>query len=231
MKTFRAISRATISCAVSFTLLSQIGVQTSAFTLRSTAHVTPQSERRPAASRRTPSRRLRRPKSGDTRQRKPDVIFVPTPPETVNEMLRLARIRKGDVLYDLGSGDGRIPVAAAQQYGIRAVGLDIDASLVAEATRRARQAGVADLAVFRREDLFKADFREATVVTLYLSDSLNLRLRPKLLRELRPGTRIISHDFRMGDWKPEQTVRVPWRNLHRTIYVWTVSARGRERSK
>ncbi len=161
--------------------------------------------------------------------RKPDVIFVPTPPETVKEMLRLAKIKKGDVLYDLGSGDGRIPIRAAQEYGIRAVGIDIDPRMIDVAKDAASQAGVSDKVRFRNEDLFQADIRDATVVTLYLSNSLNLKLRPKLLRDLRPGTRIISHDFHMGDWRPEQTVRVPWLSLYRTVYVWTVPRRGRIR--
>jgi hypothetical protein len=159
--------------------------------------------------------------------RKPDVIYYPTPPETVAEMLRLAQIKQGDVLYDLGSGDGRIPIAAASQYGIRAVGIEIDPKLVTEAEETARQANVAGLVRFRNEDMFHIDIREATVVTLYLSEKLNVLLRPKLLRELRPGSRIISHDFRMGDWKPEQTVRVPWGKLYRTVYVWTVPAKPR----
>jgi len=159
------------------------------------------------------------------RLRKPDVIYYPTPPETVSEMLRLASIKPGDVLYDLGSGDGRIPIAAAKQFGIRAVGIEIDPKLIAEAESNARNAGVADLVRFRNEDMFRVDVSEANVVTLYLSDKLNLLLRPKLLRELRPGSRIVSHDFRMGDWKPEQTVRVPWGKLFRTVYLWTVPAR------
>lgn len=164
-------------------------------------------------------------------QRRPDVLFVPTPPETVDEMLCLAGVRDGDVLYDLGSGDGRIPIAAAARYGIRAVGIDIDPQMVATAEENARRAGVAEQASFIQGDLYKADISEATIVTLYLSDGLNLLLRPKLLRELRPGTRIISHDFRMGDWKPELTVRVNWRNLYRTIYVWTIPARGTVKRK
>ncbi len=159
--------------------------------------------------------------------RAPDVLFVPTPPETVAEMLCLADIRDGDVLYDLGSGDGRIPIAAAERYGIRAVGIDIDPKMVAAARENARRAGVAERVSFLQEDLYKADISEATIVTLYLSDGLNLLLRPKLLRELRSGTRIISHDFRMGDWKPERSVRVNWSNLYRTIYVWTIPAHGR----
>jgi SAM-dependent methyltransferase len=159
--------------------------------------------------------------------RKPDVIYYPTPPETVDEMLRLAKITKGDVLYDLGSGDGRIPIAAAKQYGIRAVGIEIDPKLVTEAEEKARQQGVSGLVRIRNEDMFRIDVSEATIVTLYLSEKLNVLLRPKLLSELRPGSRILSHDFRMGDWKPEQTVRVPWGKLYRTIYLWTVPTRPR----
>lgn len=157
--------------------------------------------------------------------RKPDVIFYSTPPETVNEMLRLARITEGDVLYDLGSGDGRIPIAAAKQYGIRAVGIEIDPKLITEAEENARRENVSSLVTFRNDDMFRTNMREATVVTLYLSEKLNVLLRPKLLSELRPGSRIVSHDFRMGDWKPEQTVRVPWGKLFRTVYVWTVPPR------
>jgi len=157
--------------------------------------------------------------------RKPDVIYYPTPPETVAEMLHMAAIKKNDVLYDLGSGDGRIPIAAATQYGIRAVGIEIDPKLVTEAEENARQANVSQLVRFRNEDMFRVNYSEATIVTLYLSEKLNVLLRPKLLSELRPGTRILSHDFRMGDWKPEQTVRVPWGKLYRTVYLWTVPAR------
>ncbi len=159
--------------------------------------------------------------------RKPDVIFVPTPAETVDEMLRLANLKEGDVLYDLGSGDGRIPIRAAQLYGIRAVGIDIDPAMITVAEFAAREAGVSDKVRFRNEDIYRADFRDANVVTLYLSDVLNLKLRPKLLRELKPGTKIISHDFRMGDWAPERIVRVPWKTLYRTVYMWTVPKGGR----
>lgn len=161
------------------------------------------------------------------RLREPDVIFVPTPPETVDEMLRQAQLKKGDVLYDLGSGDGRIPIAAAKRYGVRAVGIDIDPKLVEEARETARREGVEHLVSFRHGDMFAADVREATVVTLYLSNTLNVMLRSKLLRELRPGSLVISHDFRMGDWRPEKSVRVPWKNLYRTVYVWTVPRGGR----
>jgi SAM-dependent methyltransferase len=159
--------------------------------------------------------------------RKPDVIYYPTPDETVTEMLRLAEIKQGDVLYDLGSGDGRIPIRAAQLYGVRAVGVEIDPKLVTVAEDRARQAKVEDLVSFRNADMFRSNISEATVVTLYLSNKLNVLLRPKLLRELRPGSRILSHDFHMGDWVPEHKIRVPWQNgLFRTIYLWRVPPRG-----
>jgi len=161
--------------------------------------------------------------------RKPDVIYYPTPDETVIEMLRLADIKPGDVLYDLGSGDGRIPIMAAQQYGIRAVGIEIDPKMVTVAEERTRQANLEGLVTFRNADLFHSNISEATVVTLYLSNKLNLLLRPKLLRELRPGSRILSHDFHMGDWKAERTIRVPWqKGLYRTIYFWRVPTRGKK---
>lgn len=178
------------------------------------------------AQRRTPAR-----SPSPAPQRRPDVIYYPTPPETVAEMLRLANIREGDVLYDLGSGDGRIPIMAAQRYGIRAIGIEITPALITEAQERARAANVAHLVEFRNEDMFRTDLRRATVVTLYLSNRLNMLLRPKLLRELRPGARIVSHDFRMGDWPPEQTVRVPWMGGFRTVRVWTVPPRGRARRR
>jgi hypothetical protein len=166
-----------------------------------------------------------------SRKRRPDVIYVPTPPETVDEMLRQAALKPGDVLYDLGSGDGRIPIAAARQYGATAVGIEIDPELVEEARANAAREGVAELVTFRQADMFRADLSRATVVTLYLSDRLNLLLRPKLLAELRPGSRIVSHDFRMGDWKPERVVRVPWKNLYRTVYLWIVPRAGPGRGR
>ena len=153
--------------------------------------------------------------------RSPDVIFVPTPQEVVDEMLRMADVRKGDVLYDLGSGDGRIPVTAAKKYGVRAVGIDIDPARIREAQENARRNGVSSLVKFRNEDLFKADFREATVVTLYLLPDLNVKLRPRLWSELKPGTRVVSHQFEMGDWKPQKTVELNGR----TIYFWTIPER------
>jgi SAM-dependent methyltransferase len=148
--------------------------------------------------------------------RPPDVIFVPTPPDVVDAMLRLAAIRKGDVVYDLGSGDGRIPIAAARRYGVRAVGIDIDPERIREANANSRAAGTTALVAFRNGDLFEADISEATVVTLYLLSHLNDRLRPKLVRELRPGTRIVSHTFGISDWVPDRRADVGGRS----VYLW-----------
>jgi tRNA G37 N-methylase Trm5 len=157
------------------------------------------------------------------RTQAPDVIYVPTPYEVVDAMLKLAGVKKGDVLYDLGSGDGRIPVTAAKKFGIRAVGIDIDPQRIEEAKENAKKNGVAKLVEFRNEDLFKTRFGEATVVTLYLLPDLNVKLRPRLLAELKPGTRVVSHQFDMGTWKPERRVELNGR----TIYLWTIPPRKR----
>ena len=153
--------------------------------------------------------------------RMPDVIYVPTPQEVVDAMLRMADVKKGDVLFDLGSGDGRIVVTAAQRYGVRGTGIDIDPERVEEANGNAILAGVAKLAKFRNQDLFETDLREATVVTLYQLPELNRKLMPKLLAELRPGARIVSHQFDMGTWKPDREATVAGRK----IYMWTVPPR------
>ena len=155
--------------------------------------------------------------------RSPDVIFVPTPQEVVEDMLRLADVKNGDVLYDLGSGDGRIAITAAKKYGIRATGIDIDAQRIWEANQNARKAGVAKLVEFRQEDLFMANFKDATVVTLYLLPDLNVKLRPRLWAELKPGTRIVSHQFDMGDWRPDKKLE----SNGRTVYFWTIPAPAR----
>ena len=154
--------------------------------------------------------------------RRPDVIYVPTPQEVVDQMLKLAKVGKNDILYDLGSGDGRIPVTAAKKFGVRAVGIDIDPQRIAEANENAKKNGVTHLVRFKREDLFKTDFKDATVVTLYLLPDLNLKLRPRLLAELKPGTRIVSHQFDMGDWKPERKIEM---SAGRVIYLWTIPER------
>lgn len=162
---------------------------------------------------------------------KADITSYPTPAETVMEMLRLARLTKDDVLYDLGSGDGRIPVAAAKLYGIRSVGIEIRPQLVAKSRRAARREGVAHLVTVKRADMFKTSLHGATVVTLYLSDALNLSLLPKLLEELPTGARIVSHDFVIGNWQSDTTTKVEWREggrgMFRTVRVWTVPPRSK----
>jgi SAM-dependent methyltransferase len=158
----------------------------------------------------------------DAPARVPDVVFVPTPDEVVNAMLEVARVGPTDVLYDLGSGDGRIPIAAAKRFGTRGLGIDIDPQRIRDANANAVTAGVTDRVRFVQGDLFELDLAPATVITLYLLPELNLKLRPTLLK-LKPGTRIVSHDFSMGDWKPERTVRVG----NRTVYFWTVPPKGR----
>ena len=154
-----------------------------------------------------------------------DVPDVRTPLTVVNEMLRLADVTATDVVYDLGSGDGRILIAAARDRGARGVGLEIDPALVAQSAERARRLGLADRLSFRQQDLFEADLTPATVVTLYLSPDLNRRLRPKLLSELRPGARIVSHSFDMGDWAPARTLQVSSNEGSHTLYLWVVPGR------
>ena len=152
-----------------------------------------------------------------TESRRPDVIFVPTPEDVVEAMLTVANVSGKDVLYDLGSGDGRIPITAAKKFGTRGLGVDIDPERIKEANENLKSSGVGDKVRFVQGDLFKQDLSQATVITLYLLPALNLKLRPTLLK-LKPGTRIVSHDFDMGDWKPEKTVKVGTR----TVYFWTV---------
>ncbi len=148
--------------------------------------------------------------------------YVPTRVNVVEEMLRMAQVTSADVVYDLGCGDGRIVVMAAQKFGARGVGIDIDPKRIEEARANAAKAGVADRTEFRLGDLFKADIGAATVVTLYLLPEVNVRLKPKLLSELAPGTRVVSHDFTMGDdWRPERALRLE----NDTLYFWTIPAR------
>jgi precorrin-6B methylase 2 len=155
--------------------------------------------------------------------RAPDVVFVPTPPEVVDAMLKVAKVGKGDVLYDLGSGDGRIPITAAQKHGIaRGIGIDINPERIKEANENLAKAGVGGRVKFINADLFESDLSDATVVTLYLLPALNLKLLPKLLKETKPGTRIVSHAFDMGSWKPEQTLKIGTRE----VFFWTVPAPG-----
>jgi SAM-dependent methyltransferase len=153
-----------------------------------------------------------------------DVVFIATPQDVGVEMLRLAAVRPHDVVFDLGSGDGRIVVAAAREFGARGVGVDIDAELVAASRVAARVAGVADRTTFLQQDLFVTALHTASVVTLYLRDDVNLRLRPRLLRELAPGSRVVSHDFDMGDWRPDRTQRVRGPHRDHRLYLWVVPA-------
>jgi ribosomal protein L11 methylase PrmA len=153
--------------------------------------------------------------------RRPDVIYVPTPEEVVEAMLQVANVTKNDIVYDLGCGDGRIPVTAAKKYGARAVGIDIDPQRIKEANENVQKNNVGNLVKIVQGDLFETDLSPATVVTLYLLPSLNQKLMPKLMKELKPGTRIVSHAFDMGDWKPEKELDVNGRK----VYYWTIPKR------
>lgn len=162
--------------------------------------------------------------------RKPrlDVPYVPTDPAVVQAMLKLAGVKPGDKLYDLGCGDGRIVITAAKSYGARGVGIDLNPERITEAKANAKEAGVEDKVRFVEQDLLNSDFSDADVVSLYLLPSVNLRLRPQLWQQLRPGTRIVSHDFDMGpDWPPEQTLEV----AGSTIYRWTITDQVKRRAR
>jgi len=147
-----------------------------------------------------------------------DVPYVPTNQETVEEMLKLAGVKPGDVVYDLGCGDGRIVITAAKKFGARGVGVDLNPQRIQEANENAKKAGVTEKVTFIEGDLFDFDFSEADVVTMYLLPSVNLKLRPKLQKELKKGARIVSHDFDMGDWEADKTVDLG----HDTIYLWVI---------
>jgi SAM-dependent methyltransferase len=163
-----------------------------------------------------------------------DVPYVPTTTEAVKAMLKLADVRKSDVVYDLGCGDGRIVIAGAKEYGAHGVGIDINPERIQEAEENARKAGVAKLVRFEENDLFDADIHEATVVTLFLLNSVNLKLRPKLLRELKPGTRIVSNTFNMGDWKPDKEFTLDDdadfdnNGVSHKFFLWIVPQRERQ---
>ena len=148
----------------------------------------------------------------------PDIHYVPTSNGVINAMFRLAMPTANDVLYDLGSGDGRIVIDAAKRFGLHGVGVEIDPALIKKSSDNARKAGVADRVRFVQEDLFKADIAGATIVTLYLSPSTNLRLRGKLQRELRPGTRVVSNRFDMGDWMPDEQEKLEGRR----VFLWRI---------
>jgi len=157
-----------------------------------------------------------------------DVPYVPTTEEAVTAMLKLADVKKSDVVYDLGCGDGRIVIAAAKEYGARGVGIDINPERIQEAEENAKKAGVEKLARFEENDLFDADIHEASVVTLFLLNSVNLKLRPKLLRELKPGTRVVSNTFNMGDWKPDKELTLDGDDfgVSHKLFLWIVPKRS-----
>ena len=162
-------------------------------------------------------------------RREPDVPYVPTTQPAVEAMLKLAGVTKSDIVYDLGCGDGRIVITAAKLFGARGVGIDINPVRIAEAKENARKAGVEHLVRFEENDLFEANFKDATVVTLFLLPNVNLRLRPKLLADLKPGTRVVSNTFEMDDWKPEKQAEVPESEanyLSHRLFLWTVPAKG-----
>lgn len=155
-----------------------------------------------------------------------DVPYVPTPQDVVERMLNLGKAKKGDIHYDLGCGDGRIVITAVQKFGAaRGTGYDIDPERIREANENAENAGVTGKVKFILGNLFDADFGDATLVTLYLLPEVNMRLRPKLLKDLKPGARIVSHQFDMGDWEPDDQIQIEWR----TVYVWTVTEQAKSR--
>lgn len=158
--------------------------------------------------------------------------YVPTPQPVVDKMLELAQVTSSDIVYDLGCGDGRIVVTAAKKYGARGVGIDIDPDRIKESRQNAKAAGVEHLVTFRLEDVMKADVSEATVVTLYLLTSSNELIRPMLVRQLKPGSRIVSHAFGMGDWKPAKMQTINDENgFNRTLYLWTVEAKSKQKGQ
>jgi precorrin-6B methylase 2 len=159
------------------------------------------------------------------------VPFVPTPQDVVERMLELAGVKKGDVVYDLGSGDGRIVITAAKKYAVRAVGFEIDPDLIKQSRENIRKAGVGSLAEIRQQDIRTVDLSPASVVTMYLLPEVNLMLRPNIWRQLKPGSRVVSHDFDMGDWKPVKVEEIKdGSSWSHTLYLWIVEARDRSRN-
>jgi SAM-dependent methyltransferase len=157
--------------------------------------------------------------SAYAQKREPDILFVPTPQGTVEAMLQMAMVNKNDLVYDLGCGDGRFVITAAKKFGARGVGVDIDPNRIQESTENAQKEGVMDRVKFIEADLYQTDIRDATVITLYLLTELNVKLRPKLLSELRPGSRVVSYSFDMGDWEPDRI------GGNRDFYYWVIPAK------
>ena len=155
---------------------------------------------------------------------KPDIFYLPTPQRIVDVMLLMADVNKDDVVYDLRSGDGRLVITAARRYGARGVGIEIDPKLIAYAKKRAARLKVEEKVEFRQQDLFKTDLKEASVITLYLLDTLNVRLRPQIFARVKPGTRIVSHAFHMGEWQPDAERKLTIRGKPYEAYFWVVPA-------
>lgn len=163
-----------------------------------------------------------------------EIPFVPTPVEVIDRMLELAEVKKGDVVYDLGSGDGRIVIRAAQKYGVKAVGIEMDQLLLAKARKDATAAGVSHLVEFRAEDALQADLSRATVVTLYMLPWFNEAMKPSFKKYLKPGSRIVAHDFGIEGWEPDKSIKLPTPELkgksylhYHTIYLWRMGERHR----
>ena len=153
------------------------------------------------------------------------VPYVPTPQEVVERMLELAQVKKGDVVYDLGSGDGRIVVTAAKKYGVKAIGFEIDPERIKESAENIKKAGVGDLVEIRQQDIRTVDLSPATVLTMYLLPEVNLMIRPNIWKQMKPGSRVVSHDFDMGDWKPLKTEQIKdGSSWDHTLYLWHVEA-------
>ncbi|MBM0741161.1 class I SAM-dependent methyltransferase [Phormidium sp. CLA17] len=156
-------------------------------------------------------------------QHKPDIGFIPTPPAVIEGMLELLQVTSQDVVYDLGCGDGRILITAAQRFGAHGVGIDVDPNRIQAATANAIAAGVSDRVTFHHQNLYESDFSPATIVILYLLTHLNLKLKPQLFQQLKPGTRIVSHDFDMGNWTPDQVIQIPIEaDEIATLYYWVM---------
>lgn len=153
------------------------------------------------------------------------VPYVPTPQEVVDRMLELAQVKKGDIVYDLGSGDGRIVVTAAKKYGVKAIGYEIDPQRIQESTENIKKAGVEGLVEIRQQDIRNVDLSAASVLTMYLLPEVNLMIRPNIWKQMKPGSRVVSHDFDMGDWKPLKTENIKdSSNWDHTLYLWHVQA-------
>jgi hypothetical protein len=200
------------------TLAALLAVTTLAATLAGCASDSRQATTKPAATPRPPANvAIVKPTEDPL-----DVPYVPTPDAVVARMLEMAKVNSNDLLYDLGSGDGRIVITAAQKYGARGVGYDLNPRRIEESNENARKAGVTDRVRFEQKDLFEADLTGATVVTLYLLPTVNLKLRPKLLKDLAPGTRVVSHNYGMGDWEPVNVDEIDVDGTKHYVYYWVV---------